>query len=302
MNIARKIAALGQNSQVVRALRPVRKWAQAAYGDTGLVHLDGHTGVVGPANEIPMRDEVFEKNQEQQNDMVCTVNGIPMRVLPNYGYGFPPEYDEPVARYFRQHLQPGDICLNVGANHGIYALQFAHWTGPNGRVFAYEANPDTARVLQDHVSLNGLSDRVRVVPRAVSDRVGTAVFHAAGTDGMSRLGEPNPQLAGKTTAITVELETLDAFCNRECIKPNAMMVDVEGFEIAVLTGAESLFANGRRFVAVIEIHPGDWGVAGGDRTAFEQLLARLEVRPVPLSGQSDPLGEYGHISLEPTYR
>jgi hypothetical protein len=29
------------------------------------------------------------------------------------------------------------------------------------------------------------------------------------------------------------------------------------------------------------------------------LLAELRVRLVPLSGQSDPLGDYGHVYLEP---
>jgi FkbM family methyltransferase len=227
------------------------------------------------------------------------VNGVPLRVLPGHRGYFAPDYDAPVAAFFRARVRPGDVCISVGANIGVYPLQFANWAAPGGRVFAFEPNPKTAEVLRAHVRINGLEDRIHVLQNAVADRTGTATFHAAGLDGMSRLGEPNPRVADKTVPITVEVETLDVFCDREQVRPNAMMIDVEGFEVAVLAGARSLFANARCLVTVVEMHPNAWPVAGSDRSAFENLLADLHVRVVPLSGQSDPLGEYGHVYLEP---
>jgi FkbM family methyltransferase len=228
-----------------------------------------------------------------------SVNGVPLRVLPQHRWYFAPQYDAPVAAFFRARLRPGDVSINVGANLGVYALQFAKWTAPGGRVFAFEPNPDTARVLQTHIHMNRLEQWVSVVQRAVADQPGTATFHVAGLDGMSRLGVPNPLVADKTVAITVEVESLDAFCCHERILPNAIMIDVEGFESAVLAGARGLYANHRQLLTVVEMHPDDWRAAGSDRRSFEKLLAELRVRLVPLSGQSDPLGEYGHVYLEP---
>lgn len=257
-----------RESWLVRGLQPVREWLlTAAYGRNGLRRF---------------------------------VNEIPLQILPWERCHFPPEYDVPVAQFFRERVGPGDVCFNVGANLGVYALQFAHWSAPAGRVFGFEPNPTTAAVLRRHVKINGLDDRVRVFQRAIADRVGPATFHASGVDGMSRLGEPNPLIADRTSAITVEVDTLDAFCEREQVRPAAMMIDVEGFEIAVLAGARTLFSAGiKPPVTVVEMHPNAWTISGGHRQALEQLLAALQVRAVPLSGQLDPLGEYGHVFLEP---
>jgi FkbM family methyltransferase len=269
MAIPQQIAnTLGRDSWLVRRLRPLREVALA--------------GVYG------------------RRGMTRCVNGASLRVLPQYRWYFAPDYDAPVARFLHDRVGPGAVCLSVGANLGVYPLQFAHWSGPTGKVFAFEPNPQTAAVLRRHVALNGLDDRVRVIERAVAECPGQATFHAAGVDGMSRLGAPNPELTGLTRAITVPVDSLDRFCADEGIGPDALMIDVEGFEVSVLRGAKDLFRGRPPKVAVVELHPNAWAVAGTDRVAMEQLLSDYRLRAVPLSGQTDPLGEYGHVSLEPT--
>lgn len=269
MGWARRLAEWGgPDSWVVRRLRPAREWAlDLAYGRAGLPR---------------------------------TVNGVPVRVLPRHRWYFVPEYDAPVAEYLRPRVRPGAVCVSVGANLGVYPLQFAHWSGPAGRVYAFEPNPQAAAALRRHVAMNGLAGRARVVERAVADRPGTAVLHAAGTNGMSRLGEPNAELAGRTRPLRVEVDTLDRFAAGEGVRPDVVMIDVEGFEWAVLAGARGLLAAARPPVVVVEMHPAAWPVAGADRPAGERLLAEYRLRVVPLSGQRDPLGEYGHVALEPT--
>jgi len=255
---------------MIRRLQPLREWLLArAYGRCGLAR---------------------------------TVNGVTMRVLPAHRWYFRPDYDAPVAAFFQKRARPGDVCFSVGANIGVYPLQFAAWSGPSGRVVAFEPNPKTADVLRRHVRINGLDDRIAVVAKAVAERPGMATFHASGVDGMSRLGEPNPLLARKTTAIQVEVDSLDEFCERSGVTPAALMIDVEGFEPGVLAGARTLFTPGHLAVTtVVEMHPDAWSVAGYDRAMFERLLNELRVRVVPLSGQCDPLAEYGHVYLEPLH-
>jgi hypothetical protein len=75
------------------------------------------------------------------------------------------------------------------------------------------------------------------------------------------------------------------------------MMDVEGFEIAALAGARDLFTADPPPVAVVELHPSAWPAAGTTRADLERLLAEYRLRAVPLSGQTDPLGEYGHVAL-----
>ena len=228
------------------------------------------------------------------------VNGVPVLVASEHRWYFAPQYDASVAGYLRTRVRPGSVCLSVGANLGMYPLQFAHWSAPSGIVYAFEPNPDTAAALRRHIAMNRLADRVEVVERAISDRPGTATFHSAGLDGMSRLGEPNPGLAGRTRSIEVLVDTLDQFCKDRGLRPAALMMDIEGFEIAALVGARDLFTAGPPPVTVVEIHPSAWDVAGTSRADLERLLAEYRLRAVALSGQLDPLAKYGHVALEAT--
>ena len=188
--------------------------------------------------------------------MVRVVNDTRFHVLPEHRSYFTSEYDQPVAQYFRDRVRPGAVCVSVGANMGIYPLQFAHWSSPTGRVYAFEPNPQTAAVLRRHLTLNHVADRVEVFELAVSEAPGEAIFHAIGVDGMSRLGEPNPALVGRTVALKVRVDSLDHFFGVAGVQPDALMMDVEGFEILALRGARTIF--GKPFPAVvIELHPKD---------------------------------------------
>jgi len=226
------------------------------------------------------------------------VNGVRMQVLPQFRWYFAETYDLQVADVLRREARPGAMSFSVGANLGVYPLQFAAWTAPNGRVVAFEPNPTSAGFLRRHVAMNNLTDRIDVIDRAVSDQQGEATLFAAGTDGMSRLGAPNPLLGVAATAITVETETLDEFRRRSGLKPDLVMIDVEGFEQRVLAGARSLLTAAALPTTVVEMHPNAWANAGGDDRSFKALLDGMDLVATPLSGQRDPFTDYGHVLLE----
>lgn len=222
-----------------------------------------------------------------------TINAAPCRIDPRQRHRFGRHHDASVARWLAPKVKPGDVCMNVGANVGVYALQCAHWNGPDGRVVCFEPNPHARAILKRHISWNHLDDRVEVVDAAVSDQVGASMFFAEATgDGMSRLGEPNPA-SRAVEPITVPTVTLDTFCRTA---PDWLVIDVEGFEILALRG-------GRRIVpqckgVVVELHPNAWAAAGTSRSDLETLLDDLSLTLRPLSDQRDPLGEHGHVALQ----
>jgi FkbM family methyltransferase len=226
------------------------------------------------------------------------INGETYRVDPRFRHRLGQHYDAPVARYLRGRVRPGALCLDVGANVGIYVLQFARWAGPGGRVVAFEPNPSARAVLARHVALNGLEGRVRVVPAAVGASGGEGVLFAADADGMSRLGEPNELIADRVRELTVPVVTLDGFCEAEGLEPDWLFMDIEGFELAALAGARRLIERrGARLGVVVELHPNAWAVAGTAREDAEALLAELGLRAVPLTGQRDALAEHGIVHL-----
>lgn len=229
-----------------------------------------------------------------------TINGETFRVDPRQRHRLGETYDAPVARFIRERIEPGAVCVDVGANVGVYVLQFARWSGPRGRVVAFEPNPAALAVLRRHVEMNGLTERVTLVASAVGAAGGEATLYAAGAEGMSRLGEANPLLADRATKITVPVVALDAYCAAADLQPDWLFLDIEGFEFAALEGARAL-VKGRRAALnlVVEMHPDVWDSAGTTRAGAESLLEELGLRAVPLTGQRDPLGEHGIVHLEP---
>ena len=228
------------------------------------------------------------------------INGEFYRIDPRQRLRLWHDYDAPVAAFIRERIRPGAVCVDVGANIGVYVLQFARWAGEGGRVVAFEPNPGARMILQRHVGMNGLAGRVEVVPAAVGARSGAATLYASGADGMSRLGAPNDLIADSVSELKVPVVTLDDFCEERDLAPDWVLIDVEGFEIAALRGARRLMARRKgNLNVVVEMHPNVWDTADTTRAGAESLLEELGLRAVPLTGQTDALGEYGIVHLEP---
>ncbi len=226
------------------------------------------------------------------------INNVTYRIDPRHRHRLGQEYDAPVAAYLKERVQPGAICLDVGANVGVYVLQFAHWAGPTGSVVAFEPNPVARAVLQKHVEMNGLNSQVKIVPSAIGASCGEAELFAADADGMSRLGEPNEAIAERTSKLTVSLTTLDAYCEAEDLKPDWLFIDIEGFELAALSGARRLIkSRGEKLGIIVEMHPGYWASTGMSVDDAKSLLDELNLHAHPLTGQSNALNDYGLVAL-----
>jgi len=239
----------------------------------------------------------------RRRGLLHSVNGRErFRIDPRHRTHFPETYEPAVSAYLRERVRPGSCCVNVGAHFGIYGLCLSEWAGSSGRVYAFEPNPRTRRVLEAHVRLNDRQDRVHVVAAAVSDRPGRQVFFAAadGFSGLSRLGTPNPEVpVAPTSAVDVPVTTIDAFCRYAGIDPDWLVIDIEGYEVRALRGAIETLGRGRRRPGVVvEMHPNLWRTAGTSRRQAEDLLRSLALVPIPLSGQRDPLADHGVVALE----
>ena len=228
------------------------------------------------------------------------INSVACRIDARHRYQMGSPYDASVASWLAQRVKPGQVTVDVGANVGVYVLQFAHWAGPTGKVIAIEPNPAARAVLEKHVRLNDLRARVEIVPAAVGAASGEATLFVADTDGMSRLGAPNPLIADRTIPIPVPVVTLDDLCEARGLVPDWLLLDIEGFEIAALSGARRLLSGQtKRPGVVVEMHPDSWAVAGTSRASAEALFRELGLCPEPLSGQTDPLGTHAHVWLRP---
>lgn len=46
-----------------------------------------------------------------------------------------------------EFVRPGDVCLDIGASYGLYAVALARQVGPHGRVHAFEPRPRSRAIL-----------------------------------------------------------------------------------------------------------------------------------------------------------
>lgn len=81
--------------------------------------------------------------------------------------------------FMLRRIRPGQVCLDVGANLGYYAVLMADLVGPGGRVLALEPNPRLAQLCARSLALNGFAARSAVHRLAAADRPGTLRFRAS---------------------------------------------------------------------------------------------------------------------------
>lgn len=152
-------------------------------------------------------------------------------------------------------LRRGDVAVDAGANLGRVAQAAAWLVGRRGRVHAFEPSPRIASLLQRRAHLLGL-DQITLDRRALGARSGSAILyeHDEGHGGSSSL---SPTAArdrpDRETEITVV--TLDEYDTERPLEGLRLLkVDVEGSEVAVLTGARAVIAR-ERPVLLVEASP-----------------------------------------------
>jgi FkbM family methyltransferase len=208
-------------------------------------------------------------------------------------------YDQPFTAFVRRHIKPGDTVVDVGAHVGLFTLLFAYQVWEHGRVVAYEPSPRMLAFLRDNVTMNWLSDRVEIVPKAAAARSGQISFLAPGRyTGTGSLRPVEHLLSTEDRVdslerVEVEAEPLDVHLGRFA-RIDLIKIDVEGAEEQVLAGTERLLASGAVGRVSFEVSR---ELMGDDWEPFAQRLRRLEHDGWTFSTISDA-GEPMPIALE----
>ena len=193
-------------------------------------------------------------------------------------------------RALKASVRPGAHVLDIGANVGAYTVLLARWAGPQGHVYAFEPAPAARTGLERHLALNGLSDRVTIVPEAVAGTSGTASFEGSGFRGDNRLtGVSRPAAGPLAGTIEVRTTTIDEFCGRLGAAPDVIKMDIEGAELMGLQGARhTIAAAGPSLALFVEFHPTTWPSLGVTRGQMEEELRRQHLVIEPTAEYADP--------------
>ncbi len=222
-----------------------------------------------------------------------TINGTDTIKVVGVARGTSETYEPDVWRAVMAALRPKDIVIDVGTYIGLYTIAIAQRLTTEGRVIAIEPDPNTFRLLQQHIALNDVQDRVTAFNVAAAERVGEVWFRAKG-DLQSTIVQ-----ASDEHSIAVPVQRLDQIVERADI----LKIDVEGFEERVLEGAAGLFSNVSTAprVLFIEVHPYAWEAAGTTSDSLLKTLRSYGYRATTVEGAvlTLPLTEWGEIMAMP---
>ena len=159
-----------------------------------------------------------------------------------------------VTQALKDHLRPGMVLYDVGANIGYDALLAARLVGPEGSVVAFEPNPAVARRLREHVAMNHQS-RVEVVEACVVPGDETSVsLYLPPEDRIQNPGRATVLPERGFSPVLCRALRIDArLAARELPLPDAVKIDVEGFELDVLRSMRSVIEGDRPLVLFLEV-------------------------------------------------
>jgi FkbM family methyltransferase len=186
------------------------------------------------------------------------VIGVPMFVIHTF---LLEQYRHPEIE--AANVRAGDTVVDGGAYWGDTALWLAEQCAPDGRVVAFEPDPDAVPVLEANLRLNPrVAERIEVRREALWDsetNLDLAPQGAATTVGTG-------QGAGRVPAVTLDgLRRQGVLGEVDFVK-----LDVEGAEANALRGAADLLRRRAPRLAVAVYHRPD------DLVAIPRLLAELQ--------------------------
>jgi len=161
-------------------------------------------------------------------------------------------------------LRPGDTVIDVGANVGYHTLAMAAAVGPDGRVHAFEANPEVMRLLKATMFVNGFSTwkgdgRVCLYESAVLDNPGTITLASApGHYGSGHVINEMPSSdygPAYSTRVEVPAVTLDAVLGDAVGPVDLIHMDIEGSEPLALRGAQKIIDRSPQITIITEWSP-----------------------------------------------
>lgn len=161
-----------------------------------------------------------------------------------------PDREAAFMKILRQELKEGMTAIDIGANIGYATLIMAELVGPSGKVYAFDPNPDSFRVLVKNIQTNGYTDFVFPYQMGISNTNGVSKFYVSDKWNLSGMSVTKHS----KHAIEIPVTTLDDFMKDKGY-PDFIKMDIEGHEVEALEGMYYTLKSADRPVKIlIEVH------------------------------------------------
>lgn len=222
---------------------------------------------------VAWADRVYEQNRQLTADVVHRgLNGdvrmtfyVPNEVCRYRAETF--SIKEPETLEWLDRFGGDGALYDIGANVGIYSVYYAK--AHRGTVYAFEPSVLNLGLLGRNISVNGLGERVVIVPNPLTSENLVADFHLSMLDeggAMSTFGADFGHDGAPLTAMmnyrTLGM-SLDFMLTQGLLPdpPSLMKIDVDGIEHLILRGACGTLTNEHLKSVLIEVNNGFVGLA-----------------------------------------
>jgi FkbM family methyltransferase len=207
---------------------------------------------------------------------------------------WPEEYEPLAFQVIGRTLRPGFLAVDVGANIGLYTLAMAKMVQPQGKVVSFEPASESYAALVAHVRQNRLTKIVEAHMLAVGDEPGVCSFVEESVLGTNRIGSRSSQHTNNARSVPRRMTTLDEVFDGARSLPDLIKIDVEGFEMSVLRGAQRTLSR-KPCPILCEVHPGYWKTMNLAAQDFAKLIGDLQYQAFELTGE--PCIDIGKASM-----
>jgi FkbM family methyltransferase len=175
-------------------------------------------------------------------------------------------HEKPVMDLLAQIVRPSWVVYDIGANLGVYSIQFSRQVGQHGFVYCIEANPVCVYFLRANLEYNRISN-CEILPVALSDIHRQIDFTINYSNSALGVTQNSPFYASKVGHdITVQGYSLDELIDEYHLKkPDLIKIDIEGAEGYAVKGMQKTIAQDRPLI-LVEVH---------GRTAAEMTFREL---------------------------
>lgn len=161
-------------------------------------------------------------------------------------------YEPNTLMFLKNFLKIGDTFIDIGANSGIYSIVAAKLVGDAGKVYSFEPSSREFFKLQENVLLNNLQHHIVTNKLAISSKNEKALLKIAteSHNGQNTLCNEFAYTNVDSGHIEeVNCISLDEYVNNNSIfNIKLIKIDVEGYELNVFEGANSLIINQRPLI------------------------------------------------------
>ena len=193
------------------------------------------------------------------------------------------EFESHITDLSKSIIKKGEVVFDVGANVGLHTVLFSTLVGEEGKVIAFEPNPDNLKDLRLNLAINGCNNVV-IVEKALADENKKYDFYQltkssfnrgdhslAYTDEIKKLEKEGGIFKSDVNGIT-----LDTYCDKAEIRPTFLKMDIEGFEYFALKGGRKLLNEATKLTLIIEFKSQRIKSIGLSEQDFAVVLKRFD--------------------------